>query len=132
MDGISAVDGSEVAHLGLRCSGAGPYLLMGNLVAGIGATPHGMFGSNSVAAKQKRPQKASPEAAPRSPFPLQVRASGTSVPRIQRWSLHYVSKKEARQSRDESPGFRVFGGRWRENCLAPRRRTNVCGWVLVH
>jgi hypothetical protein len=40
--------------------------------------------------------------------------------------------KEARLAGQPSPGFRVFGGRWRENCLAPRRRTNVCGWVLVH
>jgi hypothetical protein len=29
VDGVSAVDGSEVAHWGLRCSRAGPYLLMG-------------------------------------------------------------------------------------------------------
>src|SRR6188472_808872 len=47
--------------LGLRCSGAGPYLLMGNLIVGIGATPHSMFGSYGVATK-KRPQEAHPEA----------------------------------------------------------------------
>ena len=32
--------------------------------------------------KKERPREPSPKAAPRSPFPLQVRASGTSVPRV--------------------------------------------------
>ena len=61
VNGISSIDHSEIAHLGLRCSRAGPYLLMGNLVEGIGGTPHSMFGSYRVATK-KQPQKAPPEA----------------------------------------------------------------------
>ena len=56
MDGVSPIDGVKVAHLGLRCSGAGPYLLMGDLVVGIGATPHCMFGSNNVPAKRNGPR----------------------------------------------------------------------------
>ena len=52
---------SEVARLGLRCSGAGPYLLMGNLVVGIGATPHCVFGLNK--ARTQAPDRLSHKAA---------------------------------------------------------------------
>jgi hypothetical protein len=60
--------------------------------------------------KALAPQEARPEAAPRSP-PGGRRASGSSVPKDSTPVAVHISKKEARQSRVEKPGFRVFGGR---------------------
>ena len=79
--------------------------------------------SASATSQKKRPQEASPEAVPRSPFPLQVRASGTSVPRISTLVASLCFQKRSPASREGvKPGFRVFWRARARPCSASRAK----------